>query len=156
MPTGHYQRPSLPERFDAKWKLDETTDCWMWTGAKVARSAAYYQPIIGTWRGRTENAHRIAWLLYRGDIPNGLHVLHRCDRPLCVNPEHLFLGTHQDNMDDMIAKGRNCTKLTAEKVIAIRQRYDAGERPKDLAVEYGVTPTLIAYVGKRKNWRHIP
>jgi hypothetical protein len=156
MPTGRYHRPSLPERFDSKWKLDEATGCWLWTRAKVRRTHNYEQPIIGTWRSRTENAHRISWMLHRGDIPNGLHVLHRCDNPICVNPEHLFLGTHRDNMADMIAKGRNCSKLTAEKVLEIRRRYDAGERPKDMAVEYGVTPTLIVYVGKRQTWRHIP
>jgi len=156
MPTGHYQRPALPERFDAKWKLDEPTGCWLWIGAKVRRTDNYYQPIIGTWRSRTENAHRIAWMLYHGDIPDGLHVLHHCDNPICVNPNHLFLGTHQDNMDDMVLKKRNHKKLTAEEVTAIRRRYDARERPKDLAAEYGVTPTLIVYIGKRKTWRHIP
>lgn len=156
MPTGHYSRPALPERFDTKWKLDEVTGCWLWTAAKARRSGNYEQPIIGTWRSRTENAHRIAWMLHRGPIPDGLSVLHHCDTPLCVNPDHLFLGTHQDNMTDMVQKGRNSTKLTAESIPTIRQRYDAGERPIDLAAEYGVTPTLIVYVGKRKTWRHIP
>jgi hypothetical protein len=156
MPTGHYPRPALPERFDQKWKLDDATGCWLWTGAKVRRTNNYEQPIIGTWRSRTENAYRIAWMLYRGPIPDGQHVLHHCDNPICVNPDHLFIGTQKDNMVDMVLKARNATKLTANRVIAIRQRYDAGERPKDLAIEYGVTPTLIVYVGKRKTWRHIP
>jgi hypothetical protein len=156
MPTGQYTRPGLPERFDAKWKLCEATGCWLWIGAKVRRTANYEQPIIGTWRSRTENAHRVSWMLHRGDIPNGQHVLHRCDVPLCVNPDHLFLGTHQDNMDDMIKKARNYTKLKATGVIEIRGRYDLGERPIDLAAEYGVTPTLIVQVGKRKIWRHLP
>jgi hypothetical protein len=156
MPTGQYPRPALPERFDKKWKLDAATGCWLWTAAKVRRTANYEQPIIGTWRSRTENAHRIAWLLHRGPIPDGQYVLHRCDNPLCVNPEHLFLGTHQDNMDDMILKARNSSKLTAAEIPTIRRRYDAGERPVDLAAEYGVSPTLIVHIGKRKGWRHIP
>jgi len=156
MPAGHYPRPALSERFDTKWKLDDATGCWLWTGAKARRTNNYEQPIIGTWRSRTENAYRIAWMLYRGEIPDGQHVLHHCDNPLCVNPEHLFLGTHQDNMADMIQKGRNHSKLTAVDIPIIRRRYDAGERPIDLSAEYGVTPTLIAYVGRRKAWRHVP
>jgi hypothetical protein len=139
MPTGHYSRPSLMQRFDSKWQRSETTDCWLWTGRRVRRHGS-----ISTWRGQTENAHRIAWMLHHGD-PGALHVLHRCDEPLCVNPYHLFLGT-----------ACNYSKLTEANAAEIRRRYNAGKRPLDLARDYGVTPTLIVQIGKRKVWRHVP
>lgn len=74
--------------------------CWMWTGGIVHG--------YGCWEvdGRRERAHRWAWELFVGPIPEGMHVLHRCDNPPCVNPNHLFLGTQTDNVQDMDAKGR--------------------------------------------------
>ena len=75
--------------------------CWIWEGARRSRRYGIIKV-----RGKAEAAHRISWMVYRGDIPDGMHVLHHCDTPLCVNPDHLFLGTHQDNMDDKERKGR--------------------------------------------------
>lgn len=155
MPTGHYPRKGLPERFDEKWRLDDASGCWLWTGAKVKRTDAYEQPIIGTWRSRTETASRIAWMLYRGSIPDNMNVLHRCDNPICVNPEHLFLGTHQDNMDDMRQKRRRFTKLTETDVIEIRRRFLNGDRRTIIAADYGVSPAMIYYIGKRESWGHL-
>lgn len=73
--------------------------CWLWTGAKSRYG--YFKSC-----GKSERAHRYSWILFRGDIPDGMFVLHKCDNPLCVNPDHLFLGTQTDNMRDAQTKGR--------------------------------------------------
>lgn len=92
---------SLEQRF---WsKVQKTDECWLWLGAK---SRGYGMIRIG---GMAEKkaASRVSWMLHFGPIPEGMHVLHKCDNPQCTNPKHLFLGTHADNMRDKTAKGRN-------------------------------------------------
>lgn len=86
-------------RFNAKWKANEN-GCWLWTGAH----GRYGNLSVNK---RHMDAHRFSWLLHRGQIPDGMRVLHSCDVSLCVNPEHLFLGTAKDNTRDMLAKGRH-------------------------------------------------
>lgn len=121
-------------------------------------------------------AHRIAWELIYGPIPpgndhHGTCVLHRCDNRACVNPDHLRLGTQQDNIADMKRKGRasriirpvknrargersGSAKLTYVQVEEIRERYSGGNvRQKDLATEYGVSQTLISAIVRREIWR---
>lgn len=92
--------PSDIARFNRKVERSEQ-GCWMWVGAM--RPNGYGNFNLGN---KTTGAHRAAWILANGPIPDGLQVLHRCDVPSCVNPSHLFLGTQEDNMQDMIAKGR--------------------------------------------------
>jgi len=92
----------LMERFEEKVELIPFSTCHFWTGA-LDRSG--YGQIYKD--GKTEYAHRIAYELYIGPIANDLQVLHKCDNPICVRIEHLFLGTHQDNMDDKMKKGRH-------------------------------------------------
>lgn len=149
-PAEHIERYSIPE---------PNSGCFLWLGW-VARKGHG----LTTWKKKTMHAHRLAWIGRHGPIPDGLLVCHRCDVPSCVNPDHLFLGTHQDNMDDMVRKGRaahnrNYTsgnriprKLTAEIVIAVRA---SEESTKGVARRLGVAPVTIRRIRQRKIWRHI-
>lgn len=94
-------RSTLSERF---WKrVDKTTGCWLWLG-QVKKDGLRYGLLKIKYKHAY--AHRVAWELVNGSIPEGLEVLHHCDVPHCVRPTHLFLGTQEDNMHDMAAKGR--------------------------------------------------
>ncbi len=128
--------------------------CWIWM-------RALSQDGYGAARFfcKSMRAHRLAWHAFRGD-PAGLQVLHHCDVPTCCNPAHLFLGTHDDNMGDKVAKRRQSfgenhgmTKLTEEQVVAIRA--DA-RTLQTIAAQYGVTFGLISHIKLRRLWKHIP
>jgi len=146
------------ERF---WnRVDQLTvdECWEWTGWKQER----YQYGKIRIEGDVEYAHRVSYRLCVGKIPKGKFVLHKCDNPLCVNPFHLALGTHQDNMDDCSKKGRqakgekiNFAKLTEREVRTIRLLYVRGETQKQIAQLFKVHQTTIHYVMKRKTWKHV-
>ena len=99
---AHKKRPLRARFFDLVKKHDGD-GCWLWLG--TCRGDGY--GLTKTEDRKTIGSHRMAYLLTYGEIPDGLLVLHKCDNPPCVNPEHLFLGTHQDNRDDMLKKGRN-------------------------------------------------
>lgn len=94
-------KPTTIERFEAKYIPEPTSGCWIWTAS--LGSTGYGQFHDGE---RVVKAHRFSYSTYIGTIPDGMHVLHRCDQPLCVNPSHLFIGTNADNVADMVAKGR--------------------------------------------------
>jgi hypothetical protein len=104
MTTGPKPRPAL-DRFMAFVSPDIATGCWLWTGAR-SRCGYGRFALKGGHAGGLAPAHRAAWLLFRGDIPAGLEVAHACDVRLCVNPAHLWVATHAENMADMLRKGR--------------------------------------------------
>ncbi len=97
------------------------TKCWIWESA--ISSAGYGRMALN---GKSVYAHRYSWELHNGTIPEGLHVCHHCDTPACVNPDHLFLGTHKDNMHDAIRKGRLNPSKNGEKGAAMRKRESNG------------------------------
>lgn len=111
----------------------------------------------------TTLAHRAAWEIAHGDIPEGMAVCHRCDNPPCCNPAHLFLGTTGDNNRDRASKGRGAqgervhfARLTEDQVIAIRQRHSAdGSSLRRLAREFGVSNSTIHAVLSGQTWKHL-
>jgi hypothetical protein len=146
-------------RFERLFQPEPNSGCWLWTGA-VSRQGygAVSRRIDGK---RITLAHRYSWTIHRGSIPDGAQVLHRCDTPGCVNPDHLFLGDNAANVADKIAKGRSAVmrgflnsnaKLTVEDVLAIR----ADPRPAhQVAAEYGVKRVTIAAIRSGRNWSHL-
>lgn len=104
MKTGPKAR-SLLDRFMDKVSPEPNTGCWLWIGALSL--CGYSRIGLGGHQGGMRPGHRIAWLLFRGEIPDGFEVAHKCDVRICVNPQHLWLATHADNMADMIRKGRH-------------------------------------------------
>jgi hypothetical protein len=144
-----------------KRHLGETTStgCILWNGSVHANGYG----MIKKDKRSPRRAHRVVWELTHGPIPDGLMVCHHCDNRRCVNLEHLFLGTHQDNMDDMIAKGRNAVgercpqaKLTEEKVRLARKLHKAGTHTQQqIADLLGVQRAAIAKIVTYQRWKHI-
>lgn len=150
--VNHRGKQPLADRF---WKKVEKSDgCWNWTAQR--RPGGYGTIVVSN---RHEMAHRVSWTLNVGSIPQGLKVLHRCDNPACVNPEHLFLGTSSDNIEDMISKQRNPrgeqhghAKLTWPQVRLIRElRSHYGKRR--LAKIFGVSPSTIQFIWNGDTWQ---
>jgi len=149
----------LSLRFWSKVAIGAEQECWEWQGL---RGRGGYGQFKLTRPRETIRAHRLAWEIVHGPIPNGTCVCHKCDNPSCVNPNHLFLGTHQDNMVDAARKGRKKGTwngraiLTDTNVIDIRARYEGGNiTHKELAAEYCVHPSTISAVINRRNWSHV-
>ena len=140
----------------------EVEDCWNWTGD--ARPNGYGRISIGTVAEGCDGAHRVSWkLANKQDIPKGMHIMHKCDNPLCVNPNHLELGTAKQNTQDMIRKGSKRTVaplgtengkslLDAEKVLLIRS---SNLNHAALGRQLGVSPNCIRGVRIGRTWTHI-
>ena len=157
---------SRQERFEQYVEPIPWTGCWIWTGSLYTslgkHACGQFNWDATVQNHKNEPSHRSAWKIYRGEIPEGLYVCHVCDNRLCVNPYHLFLGTHQDNMDDMMKKGRHPvinrgskhaqSKLREEDVLYIRASQ---ERSGELAKRFGVTQTNINFVRRRISWKHL-
>lgn len=144
----------LREAFDDKYTLDSKSGCWLWTGATTKRGYGVLKN-----QQRQRMAHRIAYELFRGPLPTGLDVCHKCDTPSCVNPNHLFLGTRKDNMQDAVAKDRvrrgegvPGAVLCEEAIRRIRKLRLPQQAIADL---YGVSQTNISHIQLRKTWRHV-
>ncbi len=153
---------TLVNRFWAKVSKRGHGGCWMWTASLNKSYRGYGQFMVAT--GDLWLAHRWAWVQAHGH-PGKLFVLHRCDNPHCVNVDHLFLGTLQDNHRDMVEKGRHTfpvlhgesngnAKLTWKTVREIRRRYArGGVTYRDLSSEYGVGHDIIGTIVRRSSWK---
>ena len=155
---------------DRFWaKVETGAGCWTWSGARKQRPWDY-GVLGGTKKGEVgQLAHRVSWRLHHGPIPDGMKVLHHCDNPPCVNPEHLFLGSLKDNTQDMLEKGRHSlpidhsqgeknpgAKLTEKQVVEMRNRYSlGGVTQQQLADHYNVCNALVSFIITRKLWRNI-
>jgi hypothetical protein len=151
---------TLENRFLTKIAKKNKNGCMLWK--------AFKHPIGGHGMFAVNNkmgyAHRYSYVYHVGEIPKGLHVLHKCDVPACVNPEHLFLGTQTDNNRDMYEKGRCSSgrgernrnaKLTKTKVKNIRAKLIKGIRMTALARQYNVHRDTISKINTNKIWKHI-
>jgi len=156
MRGGNDTRPrDIGSRFIEKVSPEPTSGCWLWVGAYVTSGYGYIARGRGTGLGPA-HAHRIAYELFKGQIGDK-QVLHTCDNRACVNPDHLFLGTHAENMADMVSKGRSTKgredmpnyKLCRSAVEDIRLRRMSGA---DYARLYGVSPSTVSRVihGQRR------
>jgi hypothetical protein len=140
--------------------------CWTWTGTRGPKGygRAYVpdpRPGVG---GRPASAHRVAWQLANGPIPAGVCVLHRCDNPPCCRPDHLFLGTNDDNIADRHAKGRDAqnkgerggrARLTAKDVLDMREAVRRGATRASLARAYGVAAQTVDDAVCGRSWSHL-
>jgi hypothetical protein len=147
----------MAERFEKLFQPEPNSGCWLWIGALLQNGYAQFSI-----ESRSIRAHRASWEIHCGPIPGDAQVLHRCDMPACVNPDHLFLGDDADNMHDKIAKGRArylrgadqpIAKLTDDQVRAIR---DDARPSHAIAPEYNVSSGQIRRIKRRRDWRHLP
>jgi hypothetical protein len=140
----------------------EADDCWNWTGN--IQSNGYGRFSVGSKEDGSDGAHRVSWRLANNqDIPKGMHIMHKCDNPSCVNPNHLTIGTAKQNTQDMIRKGRKKTiaplgtengksLLDAEKVLLIRS---SNLNHAALGRQLGVSPNCVRGVRIGRTWSHI-
>ncbi len=148
-------------RFDASFT--KTESCWIWHAVIDRHGYGRFfvrrgQPCL--------RAHRYAYIRAKGPIPVGMLVRHICDTPSCVNPEHLLIGTHVDNMNDMKRRGRGFgpglgekhprAKLTGEQVCLIREAYRRGETVAELAERFVLNKPHVRKVVTREIWKHVP
>ena len=157
-------------------KVSKTEGCWLWTGSK--RNKGYGAFVWADVAGNViqGSAHRFSYELHNGAIPAGLCVLHRCDTPACVRPDHLFLGTKRENNADMVSKGRHvpggtkcgtagmwakgeshhATKLTEADVLEIRRlRADDGLSFRKIGIRFNICTSAAYKIVKRTSWKHI-
>lgn len=172
------KRRSSPRNLPTAERLVRWTDrsggpdaCWLWTGTRTAFGYGKLGVRSATGGRRGVRAHRVAYELAHGPIPEGLCVLHRCDNPACCNPAHLSLGTQADNMRDMAAKGRHYArvrpervargarvagaKLTEATVREMRAAHAVGAKPRELAAKYNVAPSSVRRLLERESWAHV-
>lgn len=141
----------LQQRLDARSMPEPNSGCVLWLGSYNEHGYGWM-----SWQNRPVLAHRLAWIVARGSIPQGLHVLHRCDVRCCINVDHLWCDTQAANLADMRAKGRQArgttsgrAKLTEAQVLAIY----ADKRPQRvIAPEYGINQSLVAHIRSGRAW----
>jgi hypothetical protein len=146
---------SVVDRFNKKWKENIVTGCHEWIAYITVCGYGTFK-----YNGKMHRAHRFSYMLHKGEIGPDLVILHSCDNPICVNPEHLTIGTHQENMKDMVKKGRGSngnkrgmdigsSKLTEEQVLSI---YSDNRKNVIIAKEYNVSPNAISSIKRGISW----
>lgn len=134
-------------------------ECWLWIGNKPDGRYGHFSV-----SGKIYKAHRWLYALVCGEIPEGMVIRHKCDNPSCVNPAHLTIGTHADNVADKYERGRApnrqgekhpLARLTEDKVKEIRRMSELGWPNSRIAAEFGVSTQHVGKVVRRENWRHV-
>lgn len=155
------EKNDLRNRFDDKCIPITETGCWIWTGHTGIPPNDYGRIKV---KGKNRIASRIAYMIFKKEIPHGMSVCHLCDTPSCVNPDHLFLGTHADNMRDSVVKGRNPkagskngqAKLSEQDVIKIRHIYNTQRiSQRDLAKKFNVSGPTVNLIVNNRIWQSI-
>lgn len=163
----------MSEFLFSKIEIPAESECWLWTGGmdKDGYGQTHYC-------GKNVRTHRVAWLLRNGVIPDAMVVMHTCDTPACINPDHLKLGTNQENTEDKMQKKRHrvasgddhylrknpsqragdkcpSSKLNESAVRAILQKLANGMKQREIASELGVSRTAISAIATGRNWKHL-
>jgi len=150
-------KQNIQDRFYKKTKKNIGNGCLEWQGAKDNKGYGIFRI-----DGKNHQAHRVAYSFVHGEIPEGMKVLHNCDNRACISDEHLRLGTQQDNVSDMINKGRwnfrgnacRLSKLTELQVQTILLRLRNGEKQETIANDFGVTRQAISDIKRKITWKH--
>jgi hypothetical protein len=150
------------KRFWGKVTKAGEDECWEWTGHKSAGGYGRFYLGGKKPKPKTVAAHRFAYAVIFGPIPDGLIACHRCDNPSCVNPSHLFIGTHQDNSDDKLQKKRHPhgsshprAILSEQDVASIRRRRKGGESYESISSDYPAVKLVIRSAAVGNTWRHV-
>jgi hypothetical protein len=154
-------------RFHESYTADPNSGCWLWLGATNTKDQNLRYGSLSV-NGKNVLAHRYSWVLHYGEIQEGMHICHKCDNKLCVNPKHFFLGTPKDNMHDMFTKrGGNPNpnfpytyhgedhlqaKLTAD---IVKDIFFSGEKTSVLTKKYGISRTRVQKIRNGRAWKHL-
>jgi hypothetical protein len=141
-------------------KVQKTDGCWLWTG--TMGGSGYGQIRVGSRTDQSRKtlvASRVSWEIHYGKIPIGMKVLHKCDNPPCVNPEHLFLGSDRDNVHDAMNKNRwfcqgggHYQKLTLEQAVQVKQLLGTGMRQIDISRALGIDKCNVQRIASGTHW----
>jgi hypothetical protein len=130
----------------------KTSDtCWIWIGAKKRNGYGKFSMQGKKWL----IASRASYEIFKGKIAEGMFICHLCDIPSCVNPEHLWAGTHVENTMDMVDKGRQSSKLSPLDVLKIRRLWEQGFSNASLCEKFGITSGAVSSIIHRRIWKHI-
>lgn len=155
------RKNSLKSRFDKSYKINEENGCWEWTGTMHSKNG---YGSIGVGSSNSVKAHKISYILHKGEIPKGRCVCHICDIPKCVNPDHLFIGTIKDNSDDKFRKGRfvSCKgeknggcKITESTAKKIKEMLNEGKTQMEISKFFNVNYKTVFHIKHGHTWKHV-
>lgn len=158
--------PTLKDHFMSFVTPEPNSGCWLWTGGTNASASRGYGVFF--FRKKSSQAHRVSYTLFRGEIPEGMHACHKCDVRLCVNPDHIFIGTRSDNMRDCVAKGRlshnsprgilnkrAARKLSDEQILEVFSLINQNSLSNQaIARRFGMCPEAIRKIRIGRAWAH--